>query len=252
MIKRIYTLLILLLTLSIYGQNATLIKNYNPKAKELKHNLSYVGDTLILASEKQIIQVDIFNEDYEKLVVIEDYNAQISLRDLPEGKFVVEAKLVDKIILMDIIKYDDFNETDNSSISDIAEGQGMMLDEGMNIIKNAPNTSIEYILTREKKTNTTNKSQKFYWIVIKVNNESGSTKTMKLVDQKSVDRMIIKNKLENSSAFGKFNELIVWEVYNTSKFMEQQVLNPDFMYSLSSDLFNTTPYYSTQKSLQNL
>jgi hypothetical protein len=250
--KRIYTLLILLLTLSIYGQNATLIKNYNPKAKELKHNLSYVGDTLILASEKQIIQVDIFNEDYEKLVVIEDYNAQISLRDLPEGKYVIEAKLVDKIILMDIIKYDDFNEAVNSSISDIAEGQGMMLDEGLNIIKNAPNTSIEYILTREKKTNTSNKNQKFYWIVIKINNESGSTKTMKLVDQKSVDRMIIKNKLENSSAFGKFNELIVWEVYNTSKFMEQQVLNPDFMYSLTSDLFNTTPYYSTQKSIQNL
>ena len=250
--KRIYTLLILFITLSIYSQNATLLKNYNPKVRELKHNLNYAGDTLILASEKTILKVDIFNEDYEKLVVIEAFNAQIPLRDLPEGKFVVEVKLVDKVILMDIIKYNDTNETENSSISDVAEGQGMMLDEGLNIIKNAPNTSIEYILTREKKRNTSNNSQKFYWILVKINNESGSNKTMKLVDQKSADRMIVKNKLENSSTFGKFNELIVWEVYNTSKFMEQQVLNPDFMYSLTSDLFNTTPYYSTQKSVQNL
>jgi hypothetical protein len=128
----------------------------------------------------------------------------------------------------------------------------MMLDEGLNIIKNAPNTSIEFILTREKKTNAFKQSQKFYWILIKVNNESGSTKTMKLVDQKSVDRMIARNKLENSSAFGKFNELTVWEVYNTSKFMEQQLLNPEFMYSISSDFFNTTPYYSTQTSPQSL
>lgn len=252
MIIRICTLLTLFMAVSIYGQNATLLKNYNPKAKELKHNLNPAGDTLILASEKTILKVDIFNEDYEKQVVVEDYSAQISLRDLPEGKFVVEAKLVDKVILMDIIKYGNFNETQNRSISDIAEGQGMMLDEGLNIIKNAPNTSIEYILTRENRTNTSTKNQKFYWILMKVNNESGSTKTMKLVDQKSVDRLIAKNKLENSSAFGKYNELIVWEVYNTSKFMEQQVLNPDFMYSLSSDYFNTTPYFSTQKSLQNL
>jgi hypothetical protein len=236
----------------IYGQNITLLKNFNPKAKELKHSLNPTGDSLVLGCEKTILKIDIFNEDYEKTVVVEGYNAKISLTDLPAGKFVVEAKIVDKIILINIIKHDYLNEPTNADISDIAEGKGMMLDEGLNIIKSSPNTSIEYILTGAKRQKSLNKNQKFYWVITKVNNESGSSKTMKLVNQESADRMILKNKLENQSASGKLNELKVWEVYNTTKFMSQQVLNPDFIYSLESDFFNTTPYYSTQNNIETI
>jgi hypothetical protein len=73
---------------------------------------------------------------------------------------------------------------------------------------------------------------------------------MKLVQKESAERMILKNKIEHNSASGKLNELIIWEVYDTTKFMENQVSNPDFVYSSSSDIFNTSPYYSTKKDIQ--
>ena len=75
---------------------------------------------------------------------------------------------------------------------------------------------------------------------------------MKLVDKESVDRMIKNNKLENNSVTGRLNELTVWEVYNTSKFMRNQMSNPNFIYSSTSDLFNVVPYYSKESSLQSL
>ena len=255
MSKTICTLLILFSTVIIYSQNITLLKNFNPKAKELKHSLNTTGDSLIMQCEKTIFKVEIFNEDYEKTIIVENSEAQIPLKDIPVGKFVVEAKLADKIIVMDLIRYDFINDKSTSITSldkkEIAEGKGMMLDEELNVIKNSPKHSIEFILTRCKTKNNTNKNQKFYWSATKVNNESGSNKTMKLVNQESVDRMILKNKQEYNSTSGKLNELIIWEVYNTSKFMENQVSDPDFVYSSTSDLFNTSPYYSTENSIQN-
>lgn len=256
MIKNISTLLILFSTLINYGQNFTLLKNNNPKAKELKHNLNFTKDSLILGSETKILQVEIFNEDFEKMIKVENFETQISLNDIPEGKFVVETKLVDKIIILGLLRYDYINETVNISATtekrNIAEGNGMMLDESLNIIKKTPNKSIEFILTGSTAKRNNNKKQKFYWVLTKINSESGSSKTMKLVDKKSVDRLILKHKQELNSTSGKLNELVVWEVYNTSKFMEQQMLNPEFFYSITSDVFNTTPYYSTQIKVTNL
>jgi hypothetical protein len=250
--KRICTLLILCCTLGISGQNVTLLKNFNPKVRALKHDLNSSRDSLVLEYEKTIVKVDIFNEDFEKLVVVESQNAQISLEDIPEGKFVIEVTLSDKIVLMDVIKHEANDNLCGSSISNITEGQGMMLDESLNIIKNSPHNSIEYILTGVKRERAITKKEKFYWVVIQTNTEIGSSKTMKLVDQKSVDRMILKNKLENRNTASKFNKLIAWEVYDTSKFMEQQLLNSNFMHSQTSDVFNTTPYYATKEGLQNL
>lgn len=256
MIKKICTLLVLLSAVNSFGQNIILLRNTNPKAKELKHNLNSAKDSLILGSDTKILQVDIFNEDYEKTVLIDDFKTQIFLEDIPEGKFVVEAKLVDKIIIMGLMRNDYSNKTANSSTSlhneDIAEGKGMMLDDELNVIKSAPHKSIEFLLTRGKTTNHTSKSQKFFWTETQVNNESGSSRTMKLADQKSVDKMILRHQLELNSSSGKLNKLTVWEVYNTGKFMENQVSNPDFVYSSSTDLFNTTPYYSTNGNNQNL
>jgi len=256
MIKNISTLLFLLITVISYGQNFTLQKNTNPKAKELTHNLNSTKDSLLLGCDTKILKVEIFNEDYEKIVVVEDFKIQISLEDISEGKFVVETKLVDKIIIFGLMKRNHSNQINNSSLAlknnDIAEGRGMMLDESLNIISKSPNKSIEFILTGVKAKRYTSKKQNFFWVLTKVNNESGSSKTMKLVNKTSTDRMILKHKQELNSVSGKLNELTVWEVYNTSKFMEHQLLNPDFFYSLNSDLFNTTPYYITENTVQNL
>lgn len=250
--KKIYTLLILLSTTFIYGQHATLLKNYNPKAKELKHSLNHSKDSLLLECENTILKVEIFNGDYEKITEIDGYNAQISLLDLPAGKFVIEAKLADKNIVMDLIKYDNINEdSDASTRKNITEGSGMMLDENLRLVKSPPKHSISSILSRGKSKKATNTKQKHYWVINEVNNELGARKTMKLVDQESADKMIKKNKLEHNSRAGKLNELIVWEVYNTTQFMKHQISNPDFVYSSSSDVFNVNPYYSTENSIQN-
>lgn len=255
MIKNISTLLVLFITVISYGQNLTLIKNTHPKAKDLKHSLNFAKDSLLLGCETKILKVDIFNEDYEKTVIVEAFKTQISLKDIPVGKFVIETRLVDKIIVIDLIKYQDNNISNSEKlldISDIIEGKGMMLDENLNIVSKLPSKSIEFILTGVKTKKHKNKKHKLYWTLTKINNESSSSKTMKLVNKESTDRMILKHKQELNSVSGKLNELTVWEVYNTTKFMEHQLLNPDFFYSLDSDLFNTTPYYETENNVQNL
>lgn len=256
MTKNICTLLILFSTLFNYGQNFTLIKNTNPKAKELKHVLNQTKDSLLLASETKILHVEIFNEDFEEIVLIDGYKAQISLEHIPEGKFVVEVKLADKNIIMGLMRYDIDLYEENSELLDnnhtVAEGKGMMLDESLNVIKTVPNKSIVFILTGSNAKKQTKKNPKFYWVVAKVNNESGSCKTMKLMEEDAVRRVILKHKQELNSVSGKLNELTVWEVYNTTEFMEHQMTNPNFFYSLTSDLFNTTPYYSTHAKVANL
>ena len=256
MIKSICTLLVLFSTIQIHSQSITLLKNFNPKAKELKHSLNQTRDSLLLSCENTIKKVDIFNEDYEETLIIENHKAQIALNNLPVGKFVVETTIADKVIIMDLIRYEDNKDSSSSNHTyeskEIIEGNGMMLDESLKLVKTTPKHSVEFLLTRGKAKNQNHKKQKFYWTVTKINTESGSSKTMKLVDQTTVERMILKNKIEYSSSSGRFNELMVWEVYNTSKFMEYQVSNPDFIYSIASEYFNTTPYYVTENSNQSL
>ena len=108
------------------------------------------------------------------------------------------------------------------------------------------------MLTREKATQQNTTTNKFYWVISQTNNKIGSSKTMKLADQKSVDRMILKHKVELDSDCGKLNELTIWEVYNTREFMEKQVSNPDFVYTSTTDSFNRTPYYATKNKAQDL
>ncbi|WP_179339722.1 hypothetical protein [Winogradskyella ludwigii] len=152
MIKNIFTLIVLLSALNIYSQEFILLKNTNPKAKELKHNLNTAKDSLILNSETKILQIDIFNEDYENIITVNGFTSKISLANIPEGKFVVEAKLSDKTIILGLMRRNYQKEQKNATLpftnNDIAEGKGMMLDEELNIIKSAPNQSIAYLLTR--------------------------------------------------------------------------------------------------------
>ncbi|EPR72687.1 hypothetical protein ADIWIN_2300 [Winogradskyella psychrotolerans RS-3] len=256
MIKNISTLLVLLLTSISFGQNIILLQNTNPKAKELKHSLNSTKDSLMLGCDSKILKVEIFNENYEQLIIVEANNTKISLKDIPNGNFIIETRIDEKIIVMDLIKHDDYNDTSNSGLyhnmEQIIEGKGMMLDEELKVIKSSPNKSIEFILTGGKAKNHSAKNQKYFWTETQIINESGSSKTMRLADQKSVDKMIHRHKLEINSDSGKLNKLTVWEVYNKGEFMENQVSNPEFVYSSSTDLYNHIPYYSTTNNIQNL
>ena len=253
MIKRIYTLLILISTFTGYSQDVVLLKNYNPKVKELDHNLNYNRDSLLLGSENKIIKVDIFNEDYDQTYDIKDFQTRIPIYNLPKGKFVVEVQLMDKIVEMHIVKHHSNNNlTDSSSRIDnksIVEGQGMMLDEKLNVIKSPPKNSIEFLLTRSKTNKPRRVKQKFFWIIQEVSNGNKSYKSMKLVDERAVTKMISKNKLISETNYGKLNKLSVWEVYDTTKFVKKQTINPNYINSSSSDLFNVEPYYMSSENL---
>jgi len=231
----------------------TLVKNFNPKAQELKHTLNNSRDSLVLECKNTILKVDIFNEDYEKITTVNSKNVKIPLLELPLGEFVVEAKLSDKIIRIDLVKHnfviDNTNASTQGKSIDILEGQGMMLDENLRLIKSVPKLSLESILARGKEKSNTNSKRKYFWVSLQVNNDLGGNKTMKLVDQKLANKLIKRNKLEHSSASEKLNDLTIWEVYNKKEFIKHQISNPKFIHSASSDVFNVTPYYSTENSL---
>ena len=93
------------------------------------------------------------------------------------------------------------------------------------------------------------KSDRIFWISYIVNNGTSSRKIMKMVNHNEVDKLIKKLKTENKTSKGKLNTLTAWEIYKPSEFMEEQVANPDYVHSTSSNLFNVVPYYSSSKDL---
>ena len=68
-----------------------------------------------------------------------------------------------------------------------------------------------------------------------------------MATQTEVDKLIAKHKIESKTNQGKLNELTIWEVYDTAKFMEKQTENNNYINSITSRLFNVNPYYSSNE-----
>ena len=252
MYKKLFILLVFFLTISSNGQNIVLLKNFNPKASDLKHNLNKTRDSLVLSSDQNILKVDIFNEDFEKIVIVQNSKVNIPLQNIPVGEFVVEATLEDKVIIMELIRYAIDKNTslsvDNSNTNEIGYKKITLLDENLKTVNISTKHNIQNILS-PKKEKKSSKKNKFFWVVYIVYNQLGSSKTMKLVDQTVAKKMINKNKLELNSTNGKRNELRVWEVYDSSKFMKAQLADQNYINSTSSELFNVIPYYYSSENL---
>lgn len=250
MYKTLFLLLMLFLTISLNGQNTVLLKNFNPKAKELKHQLNKTRDSLVLGCEQKILKVEIFNEDFEKTVILDQSDAKISISDLPIGEFIVEAKLEDKTILMEIVRYERDDTSSQNSLKDSKNASydsAVMLDENMKPINGSSNIKIENMLSPNKQ-NAIDNNKKFFWVILNINDKTGSSKTMKLVDESLAKKLIKRNKLEANNSSGKTNELKVWEVYDSAKFLRAQLADPNYINSTSSDLFNVIPFYVTSSS----
>ncbi|MFP4846964.1 hypothetical protein [Winogradskyella sp. PE311] len=233
MFKSYFLLFFIILSFGLYGQKSTLLQNKNFRANELKHNLNKEGDTLILESKKTIYSVEIFNQDYTKSINIDSTKAKIALNDTPLGRLVVQAKLVDKRIIMTLLRHKDFDEITNETKEDNIVTTPQPKKQGVSSLLNWK--------SKKSKANV----EKFYWAIQESNSGSNSYKSMKLVSTKELLKMIQKNKVEVNTEQGKFNKLTVWEVYDTAKFMEKQVANPEYVFSTTSSLFNTTPYFSS-------
>lgn len=206
MIKNVFILILTFFTLFSYGQETTFQENDNYDARELKQIFNKKADSLILESESIIRQVDIFNENFMKSFVVNDYISKIDLSILPLGEFIVQARLGRKRIIMYIFR--------------------------SGVIENKPITLIK-------------KEVAYYWVVSEINTGSGSNKSMSLERKDVVNRLISKNKLEQKTKIAKYNKLTIYEVYNTSKFMRKQLRTPTYFKSSMSNVFNVIPYYSS-------
>ncbi|WP_412561626.1 hypothetical protein [Winogradskyella sp. MIT101101] len=311
MLKNFLLLVFTSLAMLTYGQKSTLLQNINYRAKELKHSLNKVGDSLILQSERTIYSVEIFNQHYEKLVQVGSNEVKIPLHGTPLGRLVVQAKMIDKRILITLQRHDtikakpievkpieiakarpkaidlpivkslqnirlvtldvlpEFSEQLNLDIitvtipkpeikltlvneqepiiekEEIEIIDSVVLNEGNTNLQPKPKTSLSGMLNwKAKKPNT---SEKVFWIAHIVNSGTTSRKSMKLVSQSEIDRIIAKHKIESKTNQGKLNKLTVWEVYDTVKFMQKQAENPDYINSAVSNLFDVSPYYSSAK-----
>ncbi len=233
--KNLFILALTFFSVFVYGQRAIFEKNVNKRAEALEQALNKNGDSLVLKSEKTIQQVDIFNKDYMKTFNINGNEAKIDLSLIPEGRFIVQARLGKKRIVM----YLKIHETleNNATKTELAT-----LDE----------TDISSVEIEEAKLSETiasveesSKKPVSYWVVYESVGGSGSYKTMSLERKDDVAKMISKNKLEINTKIGKNNKLVVYEVYNISKFMRKQLRNPNYFSSSKSKFFNVEPYYTS-------
>ncbi len=225
--KHLVIIVFILFSVLSYSQQITFQKNTNIKANVLLQKLNKNQDSLILESKSDLIsKVDIFSDNYSKHIDVNRIKIKIDLKNLPFGNFVIQAKVDQKWIVMyleknkmNVITANDSNQLNSSGRSDKEN------------LKNNP---------------------VFCWVVSERNSNSGSSKTMKLEYKKKVDKLISKNKLELKSNVGKNNKLHIYIVYNKSEFMNKQLRNPNYYKSVEeSKLFNTNPYYTSNKEKEN-
>lgn len=108
--RTLCTAVFLLLTIFSYSQKSTLLQNVNIRAKELKHHLNKTEDSLILEGERTIYKVEIFNRDFERTIVVKDSKVKIPLKDIPVGRFVVEAVLPDRLVVITLLRNESLNQ----------------------------------------------------------------------------------------------------------------------------------------------
>jgi len=107
--KLLYTLVFVLLTSLVFGQKSTLYQNVNVRAKELKHKLNDTGDSLVFKCERTVYEVVIFNDDFERVIKVRDTDAVIPIADIPVGRYIIEALLSDKLIVITLLRNEPFD-----------------------------------------------------------------------------------------------------------------------------------------------
>lgn len=234
--KKLTIFIFMIFSLFIYGQKTTFQKNINYKAKALQQNFNEKNDSLTLSSDKIISRVDIFNDDFMRSIDVNGNEAKIDLSTLPLGEYIVQARLGKKRIIMYAVRSASNNQEPKISESIINEKATVA------IIENPV----------EKSNDNAGSVRTSYWVVYERNSRSGSHKSMRLEDHNIVSKLISRNKLELSTDIGKNNKLIIYEVYDTSKFMSNQLKNPKYFNSTESNIFNVTPYYSSKLQNSNI
>ncbi|MBT8244251.1 MAG: hypothetical protein HKP48_09330 [Winogradskyella sp.] len=231
MIKSKLIIVLLLVSSSVFCQKSTLIQNINFRAKELKHYLNKSEDSLILEAEySTIYSVNIFNKNYNTSIEVNKNKTVIPISNLDIGRYVVEAILRDKRIIITLLRNEPF--LDPPKIENlISEKRSYLLN-----YKKA-------IASKPKKIEK--KSTYLYWVYSVVNSGPFSKKIKKMANLDDAERMIQRNQLDIKTLKGQSNILIIWEVYDKKMFFKHKVLDKDYLYR-KSPYFNSKPYYTTE------
>lgn len=258
--KKRYAIICMLLTTLTYGQKSTLFKNINVRANELQHRLNSTGDTLLLEGQRSIERVDIFNSDFEKSFNVNTKKARIPLSEIPVGRFVTEVKLHGKLIIITLLRHEPIKNvliTENkpiiSSLTALKEKDekeakiATVLDSDKASKENEATYNTEGVLPANGKfVKPLDNIRRHYWIIHKINNGHRSRKITRMGDQEVVAQMIKQNEVDLRTKSGKYNQLTIWEVYDTRKFYMYKRRNPDLKAETSSAFFNTTPLYTSK------
>jgi len=243
MIKK-YSLFVFIITTQFsYGQGITFQKNYSSTASELLvvQKLNKNGDSLILESDRKIIQqVDILNEDYLETIKVDSVKGKINLKKLPNGNYVIQARIGRHWIVMSMMKRNHISAGLN--FSDIK------IDAKLNYatlrakaLRGDTSPTKENLIGNQLEENT------LYWVVYESNSQFSSVKTMSLKYADEIYDLISKIELEVKSEIGKNNRLFVYEVYNQSEFMIEQLRNRKYYKKGKSEFFNVFPLYDSEK-----
>ncbi|QNK76324.1 hypothetical protein H7F37_09225 [Winogradskyella sp. PAMC22761] len=116
--RPLYIIVFMLLTTLVYGQKSILLKNKNIRANELKHYLNDSQDSIIFKGERTIYEIMIYNSDFERVVKVKTPEAKIIISDIPIGRYAVEAVLRDKLIIITLLRTENFNLIQSSYITD--------------------------------------------------------------------------------------------------------------------------------------
>lgn len=239
--KNLLAITCMFLTLFSYGQKSTLIQNINPRAKELKHSLNKTGDSIILESEYTIGKVVIFNDDFEKTFEVKHTKAKIALHTIPVGRFITEVRLNKKLIIITLLRFE--------TLVDISKAIYTMdkapkIENSKSVIHSENSgTTLSIVNSKGKSA----KNIRFYWVVNLINKGHSSRKVMRIADRETIAKIIKQNEIDLRTKSGRLNELTIWEVYDTTKFLRYKRQNPDYANDKKSDSFNTNPFYKSNK-----
>lgn len=230
-----------------YSQQITFYENVNYRANTLLQSLNKSEDSLLLESKTaQILKVDIFNDDFSESIEVFSNSTKINLKTLPIGSFVIQAKVDKQWIIMYLEK------TEEDKITSTHNHEDIKITSTHKSTKAIDNTVITSSSQSKSNKITKKENSLYYWVIIESNSSFGSSKSMRLEYKDGVERLISKNKLELKSNVGKNNTLIIYEVYNKSKFMDNQFRNPTFYKSEDASKFlNIKPLYASNEAIES-
>jgi hypothetical protein len=241
--KNILAITCMLLTIYTYGQKSTLIQNINPRAKELKHSLNKTGDSIILQSKAPIKRVAIFNDGFEKTFDVKHTEVKIALHNIPVGRFVTEVKLNNKLIIITLLRFEAFVDISTSLKTTEIEPKPA---NKVSALHSRANSNTLAINSSDRKPNIKPvRNVRFYWVVNQINKGYSSRKVMRIADRETIAKIIAQNEIDLKTKSGKHNELTIWEVYDTTKFMRYKRQNPDYANAEEADCFNVVPFFQS-------